>query len=462
MRSIGRYALWGAVIGTVAVTVFAVGEMLGDASREGVPLPVTIILGLSMGGLLIGAPAGAAIGGFVGWIRGRSDSGAPARAPAPAAGTGATAPPQRPQTAAMVAEPTPTTPDPAEKIEAESDPQPNPAQPDRPPLDRDALIESANKVRQRMAAENEAKRPQLLAPVKPAPSPITRSGVDLSDPQRLNRVLDELDALPGLEHVAGQVRGMARRILLDQQRREAGLKVAEQGLHCLFIGPPGTGKTSVARIWGRVLAATGLLPSGHVVEVDRSDLVGQTIGSTGPKTLATVDEAMGGVLFLDEAYSLSPEGATGQDFGGEAIAALLKAMEDKRGQFAVIAAGYEREMATFLESNSGLRSRFSHTVSFPNYSGDALVTISESMADAGDYTWDDDALRLLAQAFTRLAAAPPKGWANARSVRGVLDGAISAQADRLAESDDVNREALTTLTEADARAALQRFYPQAV
>lgn len=128
----------------------------------------------------------------------------------------------------------------------------------------------------------------------------------------------------------------------------------------------------------------------------------------------------------DEAYALAPEGATGQDFGGEAIAALLKAMEDRRGKVAVIAAGYEREMAAFLESNSGLRSRFSHTVDFPHYSGEALLSIAESMAAAGDYTWRDDAVKLLAQAFMRLSAAPPKGWANARSVRGVLDGAISA------------------------------------
>lgn len=331
----------------------------------------------------------------------------------------------------------------------------------KPQVDRDAVIHSANEVRKKIAEENERRKPQLLAPVKPAPNPVTRSGVDLSDPERLNRVLDELDSLPGLEAVAGQVRTLANRVRLNEKRRQRGMKVTAVGMHAVFVGPPGTGKTTVARVWGRVLAAVGLLPSGHVIETDRAGLVGQHVGETAQKTRKVIDSARGGVLFIDEAYSLTPDGPASNDFGSEAVDVLLKRMEDARDSFCVIVAGYDVEMARFLDSNTGLRSRFAQTVTFPNYDANALQTILEGMAAKDDYRIAGEAEGVFARALTRLAAAPPTGWANARSMRGLLSAMVDAQSERLATAD-LAEEDLGLLSETDVKAALQRLYPQAV
>lgn len=328
-------------------------------------------------------------------------------------------------------------------------------------MDRDAAIRSANEYRRKIAEENQRRKPQLLAPVKPAPNPVTRSGVDLRDPERLNKVLDELDSLPGLESVAAQVRTLANRVRLNEERRQRGMKVAAVGMHAVFVGPPGTGKTTVARVWGRVLAAVGLLPSGHVIETDRAGLVGQHVGETAQKTTKIIDSARGGVLFIDEAYSLTPDGPASNDFGSEAVDVLLKRMEDARDSFCVIVAGYDVEMARFLDSNTGLRSRFAQTVTFPNYDAAALQTILEGMAAKDDYQIAPDAEDLMGRALTRLAAAPPTGWANARSMRGLLSAMVDAQSERLATAD-LAEEDLGLLSETDVKAALQRLYPQAV
>ncbi|WP_180802296.1 AAA family ATPase [Kytococcus schroeteri] len=261
-----------------------------------------------------------------------------------------------------------------------------------------------------MAEENEARKPRLLAPVKPAPNPVTRSGVDLRDPERLNRVLDELDSLPGLESVASQVRTLANRVRLNEERKTRGLRVSEVGMHAVFVGPPGTGKTTVARVRGRMLAATGLLPSGHVIETDRSGLVAQYQGHTAQKTGRVIDSAKGGVLFIDEAYSLTPPGPASNDFGSEAVDTLLKRMEDDRSEFCVIVAGYTREMERFLESNTGLRSRFAQTVTFPNYGAEALQSILESMVARDDYRIAAEAEALLAvRSLGLLPPLPPTG-----------------------------------------------------
>lgn len=277
----------------------------------------------------------------------------------------------------------------------------------------------------------------------------------------MNRVLDELDALPGLESVAGQVRTLANRVRLNEERKARGMAVSEVGMHAVFVGPPGTGKTTVARVWGRMLAASGLLPSGHVIETDRSGLVAQYQGHTAEKTDKVIESARGGVLFIDEAYSLTPDGPASNDFGSQAVDVLLKRMEDQRTEFCVIVAGYEREMERFLESNTGLRSRFANSVTFPNYDANALQSILEGMAAQADYRIDPSAETLLAKALTRLAAAAPTGWANARSMRGLLSAMVDAQSERLATAD-LDSEDLCLLTEADARAALTRLFPQAV
>ncbi len=332
-----RGMLLGAVIGCLLVTIFATGTLLDS----GIIWPVAVIQALVFGGLLYGAAPGAFVGALGAlWVMGR-------RARAQAAGA-------LPITEADRALPPARLPLPGKVREALETPDSGPGSagyefaellPYRSP--EPVLVSSS-------ATPVPYARPVPLAPLRSAPVRVAQPVVSMQDPERLNRVLEDLDGLPGLESVAERVRGLARRLSMDEARREQGLKTAEVGLHCIFIGPAGTGKTTVARSWGKVLAAVGLLPTGHVVEVDRSDLVGQTVGSTGPQTLAKIAEAEGGVLFIDEAYSLTPEGPGGQDFGSEAVAALLRAMEDRRGRFAVIVAGYPAEMEQFLRSNSGL------------------------------------------------------------------------------------------------------------
>lgn len=302
-----------------------------------------------------------------------------------------------------------------------------------------------------------------LAPISSAPPAADRRPVDTSDPQRLNRVLAELDAHPGLEPVAEQVRAMARKVQFDAARRDAGLATAESGYHAVFVGPAGTGKTTVARSWGLALAAMGVLPSGHVVEVDRSGLVGEVIGETAQKTMAKINEAEGGVLFIDEAYTLASKGTPGFDFGPEAVGTILKAMEDRRGRFVVIVAGYDAEMQSFLDSNSGLRSRFAQTVKFDGYDGHTSMRIFESMLAKSDYKLSADGRELAEAALHRLAVVKPRGWANARSVRQLCGDATSAMATRLSAQGtspaELDAATISTLTGKDVRTAVSERWP---
>lgn len=310
-------------------------------------------------------------------------------------------------------------------------------------------------------AQADAVRPAPLAPVSTPPPPVAHEPqrVDMGDPERLNTVLAELDAHPGLENVAQQVRRMANRMLVAEARRAAGFRVTPTGVHAVFAGPPGTGKTTVARVWGNALRAIGRLPSGHLVEVDRGDLVAGYIGQTAEKTRQKLDEASGGVLFIDEAYSLTRD-QIGGDFGAEAVATILKRMEDQRDSLCVIAAGYEDEMERFLGSNPGLRSRFDKTVAFPRYDAPTLSAIAQAMAASEDYRLDDDAREILYDTFTRVAAAPPKEWANARSVRQILDAAKDWHAERVMNAGaDIAGHAWQELTADDVRRAVAERLP---
>ena len=222
------------------------------------------------------------------------------------------------------------------------------------------------------------------------------------------------------------VRGLAAQQRVERERQKYGLQPANLSPHLVFTGSPGTGKTTVARLIGRMFKEIGLLSTGHVVEVDRSSLVAKYVGQTAIKTKEACEKAIGGVLFIDEAYSLI---GTGVDFGHEAIEALLTFMESHRGKCVVIVAGYEAEMAAFIASNPGLRSRFDRTIDFPDYSDDELVTIFDGLVEAHDYVLED-AARAAVRSY--IAAMPRgEGFGNARDTRRLFNDVVCNHASML-------------------------------
>ncbi len=273
------------------------------------------------------------------------------------------------------------------------------------------------------------------------------------DEAAFNAVLAELDALIGLASVKAEVRRLAELLRIGSLRRAAGLKTVQVSLHLVFQGGAGTGKTTVARLFGRLYKSLGLLATDRVVEVTREDLVSGYIGQTATKTAAAVDEALDGVLFLDEAYGLARPDSQG-DFGPEAVVELLKRMEDDRDRLAVIAAGYPHEMTEFLATNSGFRSRFGETIHFEDYGPTELVAIFETFATAADYELHPEARAELQRVMERLHAARDRYFGNARTARNLFDDVIAHQAERLlADGGAPERAALVELTPADVRAA---------
>ena len=262
----------------------------------------------------------------------------------------------------------------------------------------------------------------------------------LEDAQRLERILAELDALIGLAPVKERVRALIAFLRVQQKRQADGLRTPDLNHHLVFDGPPGTGKTTVARLIGEIFAALGLLDHGRLVEAARQDLVGGYIGQTAIKTNAVIDSALGGVLFIDEAYSLS--GTSNQDFGREAIETLLIRMENDRGRFVVIAAGYPEEMEGFLATNPGLASRFSRTIEFPSFTPSELMQIFVAMVTDGDYTLTPEASEATQRLLERKWEARDSSFGNARLVRNLVEESIQRQSVRL------NASVLTELTTA--------------
>jgi hypothetical protein len=284
-----------------------------------------------------------------------------------------------------------------------------------------------------------------VAAARTAQPPTGAPEPELPPERPVEELLAELDALIGLDHVKTEVRRLTSLLRIQGLRAEHGLPVIETSRHMVFVGNPGTGKTTVARLLSQIYRSLDVVTKGHLVETDRSDLVAGFVGQTATKTRAVLESALGGTVLIDEAYALARGGEN--DFGREAIDTLVKFMEDHRDDLAVVVAGYPAEMHELIGTNPGLESRFARTLEFPDYTTDELVRIFDLMSGKQEYHLDDDARVRLSEV---IGAEPRgRGFGNARFARNVFEHAVSLQALRLADVEAPTTSQLTTLVAAD-------------
>ena len=296
----------------------------------------------------------------------------------------------------------------------------------------------------------------MLMPDAPSSTESLPTSIDLAEEYKVSgvaEILEELDReLVGLKPVKQRIRETAALLLVERARRAMGLTHEAPSLHMSFTGNPGTGKTTVALRMANLLHRLGYIRKGHLVSVTRDDLVGQYIGHTAPKTKEILKKAMGGVLFIDEAYYLyRPDNE--RDYGQEAIEILLQVMENNRDDLVVILAGYAQRMDRFFESNPGFRSRIAHHIDFPDYTDDELFRIAESMLGHQNYHLDKPAAEAMTDYIAKRRTQPH--FANARSIRNALDRARLRQANRLFETatGPLNADALSTISAEDIKAS---------
>jgi ATPase family associated with various cellular activities (AAA)/AAA lid domain len=289
--------------------------------------------------------------------------------------------------------------------------------------------------------------PLLAADVSVTPKTV-EAAIPEKQAQPLEHLLADLANLIGLTSVKGEVNSLVNLIKVRELRRKGGLPSPEITLHLVFTGNPGTGKTTVARLFAEICGALGVLKRGHLVEVDRSGLIGGYVGQTALKTKQVIESALDGVLFIDEAYSLT-RSKSENDFGAECVATLLKAMEDHRDSLIVIVAGYADLMSDFLKSNPGLRSRFTKEVYFPDYSEDELVLIFNRIAESNGFMLSAEAINHVQARIEEIYTQRSETFGNAREMRTFFESTIQRQANRLALEANPSATQLQVLEAAD-------------
>lgn len=318
----------------------------------------------------------------------------------------------------------------------------------------DEAVILADRLGDDLAAEARSVRARLDGSTPPPPPPPAPSAPPppATPPATVEEILAELDALVGLASVKEEIRRLVALAQVGRAREAADLPVGERTRHLAMVGSPGTGKTTVARLLGRLYGALGVVGSGHLVEVTRADLVAGYVGQTAQRTNEVCDRALGGVLFVDEAYSLVASGG-GQDFGQEALAELVKRMEDDRGRLVVILAGYPEEMESLIAANTGLRSRLQGTLTFADYGADELAAIFDVIAARDRWTLTDPAREAAHAALAAMYADRGADWANARTARTFFERCLAHHALRTTADGVVTGDELDTIELPDVVAA---------
>jgi SpoVK/Ycf46/Vps4 family AAA+-type ATPase len=281
----------------------------------------------------------------------------------------------------------------------------------------------------------------------PLPKKKEETKVVASKDESIDDIINELNSLIGLDEVKREINTLVNFIKIQKAREASGLKSTNISYHIVFTGNPGTGKTTVARIVAKIYKALGILKQGQIVETDRSGLIAEYVGQTAVKVNNVIDSALDGVLFIDEAYALVSEGMS--DYGKEAVASLIKRMEDDRERLVVIVAGYTNEMKNFIDTNPGFKSRFNRYIDFSDYTADELLEIYTSQCGRLEYKLTEEAKSKLQIIFQKAYQQRDRSFGNGRFVRNVFEKTLELQANRIAALGNLDKEVLTTIDASD-------------